>query len=69
MISIFIKQIVYTFFRRQMAKGHLDDLMLELVSAAKEVWHEDNVFTINAHLKKHLNNALHYEYQYLGDLP
>ena len=69
MIIYLIEHIVHKYLRRRMREGKIDLLMMDLTKAAREVWYEDNVFTVSAHLKEHLNNALHYEYQYLGDLP
>lgn len=49
--------------RKQIAQGHIEDVMYELVEASKEVWYEDNAHTVNAHLKNELSNAVAYSYQ------
>jgi hypothetical protein len=54
------------YIRKQIAEGHTDELMLELVRASKEIWYEDNVYTVQDCLSNHLDNALSYEYQTMG---
>lgn len=60
-----ILYLVRKWLRKQLAQGNLEDVMYELVEASKEVWYEDNIYTVEKHLKDELDCALAYSYQIL----
>lgn len=61
MIMYFIRK----WLRKQIANGHIDEVMHEVVKASQEVWYEDNAFTIDHHLKNEVGNSVAYVYQVL----
>ena len=61
-----LKRMFMRYLRQELAKGNCDEIMLEVVGAAKALWYEDNVFTVKSELETHLHNALGYEYHILN---
>ena len=54
---------VRKYLRSRIAQSLIKDVMYEVVTAAREVWYEDNVFTVDFFLKEQVSNAVNDVYQ------